>query len=281
MVGWLLGKYRETPQKGRWKLHGTIGILIIVISEILMLGRVEPVATYFNAVVWTGYILLVDGLTYRLEGASLITTHWRRFLLLLPLGLVGYTIFESYNLKLHAWVYRYSVSSPGAWLLLFVWGWMQVFPALFETAWFLRALGVGKAASGPGRFAVTKTKLLLSFAFGLFLLAFPFVVTNPHALIRTLVPLGAFFYYGCMFFGFLLLLDPVNYSLSRHSLLADLGCGNYYTWKLVGLSGMICGILWEFWNYWATGKWIYVVPVMQDLKMFEMPLSRISVFNAD
>jgi predicted flap endonuclease-1-like 5' DNA nuclease len=38
------------------------------------------------------------------------------------------------------------------------------------------------------------------------------------------------------------------------------------------IAGGICGILWEFWNFWATTKWIYTVPFLEELKLFEMPL---------
>ena len=38
------------------------------------------------------------------------------------------------------------------------------------------------------------------------------------------------------------------------------------------LSGLLCGVLWEFWNYWSRAKWIYTVPIMQQWKIFEMPV---------
>jgi hypothetical protein len=31
-------------------------------------------------------------------------------------------------------------------------------------------------------------------------------------------------------------------------------------------------VLWEFWNYWARAKWHYAVPIMEQLKIFEMPV---------
>ena len=31
-------------------------------------------------------------------------------------------------------------------------------------------------------------------------------------------------------------------------------------------------VVWEFWNYWAGAKWIYTVPILPDVKLFEMPL---------
>jgi hypothetical protein len=38
------------------------------------------------------------------------------------------------------------------------------------------------------------------------------------------------------------------------------------------MSGVLCGVLWEFWNYWSGAKWHYTVPIMENLKIFEMPV---------
>ncbi|MGZ5435395.1 MAG: hypothetical protein ACXW3F_04990, partial [Pyrinomonadaceae bacterium] len=37
-------------------------------------------------------------------------------------------------------------------------------------------------------------------------------------------------------------------------------------------AGLVCGFLWEFWNYWALSKWTYTVPYFGDIKIFEMPV---------
>jgi hypothetical protein len=37
------------------------------------------------------------------------------------------------------------------------------------------------------------------------------------------------------------------------------------------LAGLVCGGLWEFWNFWAYTKWLYTVPFFEDVKWFEMP----------
>jgi hypothetical protein len=36
--------------------------------------------------------------------------------------------------------------------------------------------------------------------------------------------------------------------------------------------GLCCGLLWETWNYWAGAKWVYTVPFVGFLKVFEMPI---------
>ena len=43
-------------------------------------------------------------------------------------------------------------------------------------------------------------------------------------------------------------------------------------WLALLASGAVCGVLWEFWNYWATARWTYTVPYLGDVKLFEMPV---------
>jgi len=78
--------------------------------------------------------------------------------------------------------------------------------------------------------------------------------------------------FGPVWLGFALLLDPLNYAGRGQSLLRAWQEGeNKRLWSLL-LAGLICGVFWEFWNYWATAKWLYVFPLWQDWKIFEMPL---------
>src|SRR5439155_307030 len=72
--------------------------------------------------------------------------------------------------------------------------------------------------------------------------------------------------------GFILLLDPINAALESESLLRDAEKATFRRGSNLLLSGLLCGVLWEFWNYWAGAKWHYTVPIMEHLKIFEMPL---------
>jgi hypothetical protein len=38
------------------------------------------------------------------------------------------------------------------------------------------------------------------------------------------------------------------------------------------LGGLLCGVVWEFWNYWAGAKWSYSIPFFNKWKIFEMPV---------
>ncbi len=72
--------------------------------------------------------------------------------------------------------------------------------------------------------------------------------------------------------GFILLLDPVNAWLGEESLTGDFARGQYDRLWNLAWSGVLCGVLWEFWNFWSRAKWHYTVPIMEHTKVFEMPL---------
>jgi hypothetical protein len=77
--------------------------------------------------------------------------------------------------------------------------------------------------------------------------------------------------YPLIWVGFIFLLEPVNYRFGGNSLLRDLEEGNPRKIYLLLIAGLICGILWEFWNFWALSKWVYTVPFFNQAKGFEMP----------
>ena len=69
-------------------------------------------------------------------------------------------------------------------------------------------------------------------------------------------------------------MDPINYRRGGQSIFGDWARGDFSRFGQLMLAGAICGILWEFWNMWATTKWIYTFPFpwLRELKLFEMPL---------
>jgi hypothetical protein len=71
--------------------------------------------------------------------------------------------------------------------------------------------------------------------------------------------------------GFTFLLEPLNYRFGGKSLLKDLEEGEPRKIYLLLIAGLICGFLWEFWNFWALSKWVYTVPFFEKAKGFEMP----------
>jgi hypothetical protein len=177
------------------------------------------------------------------------------------LSILCWLVFEVYNLRLANWAYVGVPSQPVARTLGFAWSFATIFPGIFQTADLLRAYGVfERARLGPARW--TPGLLALSAVAGLAL------VTVPLALPARV---GAYLF-GAVWVGFIFLLEPVNYRLGVPSIYRDLEAGRAARLGQLLAAGLLCGLLWEFWNYWAAAKWIYIFPIFQNFKLFEMPV---------
>src|SRR4029453_2291369 len=71
---------------------------------------------------------------------------------------------------------------------------------------------------------------------------------------------------------FILLIDPLNARAGSESILGDWREGRKGRLINLMLAGLLCGVVWEFWNYWCGTKWIYNVPILPEVKIFEMPI---------
>jgi hypothetical protein len=80
------------------------------------------------------------------------------------------------------------------------------------------------------------------------------------------------YFFPLVWVGFIFLLEPIIYPFEGISLLRDLEKGKPQKIYLLLIAGLICGLLWEFWNFWAYSKWVYTVPFFDEMKGFEMPV---------
>ena len=137
------------------------------------------------------------------------------------------------------------------------WAFATIFPALFLTAAALRASVFARLRTRPCH----PSPALLC---GLMILGAVAVVIPLLVVSRWLVPL--------VWTGWVLLLEPWNLLRGRTSWLGDLGRGDASRLASLLAGGTVCGVLWEFWNFWAATKWTYTVPYLGDMKIFEMPV---------
>lgn len=76
--------------------------------------------------------------------------------------------------------------------------------------------------------------------------------------------------------GLIYLLDPINAAAhGTPSLLRDWQAGRAGRTAALFVGGLTCGLLWEFWNYWAIAKWTYHLPFLgrlESVRYFEMPV---------
>jgi hypothetical protein len=245
--------------------YGVLGALIVVVSELAMLLRVEPFWSWHTPIAWTGYILFVDAWVLRRRGHSWLHDARAEFAFLAAASVPLWLVFEWYNkFFIHNWHYVNLPQNPALRYFGYAWSFATIWPAIFETADLVSSVrrtskpkAEGREPKDPDAFG------LRPLAFGLVgmaLLLWPIVTPSPYLA-------------APVWLGFIFLLDPINRRLGAEAL-------DWHRAVNLGVAGLICGVVWEFWNYWARTKWIYDVPILPDLRLFEMPVPGYGGFPA-
>ena len=79
-------------------------------------------------------------------------------------------------------------------------------------------------------------------------------------------------FFPLVWVGPFLILDGIVLIQGGRGILAAMITGEWRIAFAVGLAGLLCGALWEFWNFWANPQWIYHLPYLDFLHIFEMPV---------
>ena len=232
-----------------------LGLAIMIVSQAATFAGVEPFASWNTPIAWTGFILFADGWVYRVRRSSWIRSAPREFGCLAIVSIPLWIVFEGYNLVIENWYY---VGLPqNFWLRQFgyAWSFATIWPAMFEAAELVGLMRGRRSPTAPPLPRHVGILDWVAIATGVAMLTLPLFV-----------PVGVARYLAApVFLGFVFLLEPINQVTGSESLSRD---------RLINLAfaGLLCGVLWEFWNFWARAKWIYTVPIMQQLKIFEMPV---------
>jgi hypothetical protein len=209
---------------------------------------------YFFA--WYPYIAFLDGLLFYLRGESWLHDQPRNFFKMFFWSTTIWLVFEALNLALKNWGYLEVLPVGWARWSGYALAFATVLPGVLLTAQVLEALGAFKEAKGrpfnPGLWQ--PLSLLMGTAF----------LVVPLILPRYAFPLiwGAFFF----------LLDPFCDLLGAPSLLARFFQGERRQHLCLLAAGLVCGLWWESWNWFAIAKWVYIFPWLNFAKVFEMPI---------
>lgn len=205
----------------------------------------------FYLMAWWAYICFLDAVLARRSGRFLVLN--RDFVFLVIMSATFWCMFEAVNIRLQNWFY---INVPQAGYMRFA-GYFLAFgtviPAIYLTCELvdrvLPAIKVGRVF--PGAHAGLIMLLgLVCLGLALALPSYCFAL-------------------AWVFLAFVI--DGYCYRTGRPSFAGDLERGDLKPLVAAGISGMVCGVLWEFWNYWSITKWVYTVPFFENLKVFEMP----------
>ena len=219
---------------------------------VLLALRIEPFMYNFYLISWWSYIAFVDAALALKSGRFRILN--RNLLFLIILSSAFWCISELINLHIQNWYY---INIPGYWLIRFI-GYLvaygTVIPGIYITKEALASL------LGELRVRPLRIRRYAAFCVGLGLLSFVLLLLFPSHL----------FFLAWVFP--VLLLDGYSYAKGRWCFMQDLEHGSAANLVSSLLAGLVCGFLWETWNYWAISKWVYTVPYFENVKLFEMPI---------
>jgi hypothetical protein len=241
------------------------GAAIVIVSETMTLLRIEPFWSWNTPIAWTGFILFADALVWRARGDSWIRSAPREFAALALVSIALWLVFEGFNQRIDNWYYTGLPDNAALRYFGYAWSYATIWPAIFEGAELigvLRRTERSERTDGIELQSVRSLPSVLSLQAGALMLASPFLVSRAAA--RYLA--------APVWLGFIFLLDPINARLGGESIWRDWSSGRRSLPVNLMLSGLLCGILWEFWNFWAQAKWHYTVPIMERWKIFEMPV---------
>jgi len=243
----------------RWPARGWVGLILVAVCWPLnwMLPGVRTSYLFFP--LWLGYILLVDALVWKRTGGSLWTRSRKDFGLLFVISAPVWWLFELINLRTGNWEYLgRELFTPLRFDLLSTISFSTVIPAVFETAELMRSFDwMQRFASGPRILAAPATFV------GLF-------VVGLAMLLAMLVWPKIF--YPFVWISLVFIFEPINYCSGRPHFLRELRDGDWRTVIALSLGVLVCGFFWELWNYYSFPKWIYHIPGLGFLRIFDMPL---------
>jgi hypothetical protein len=254
----------------RYPRYGTVGWIILLLMETAVFCGQSPAlarfpwwwfTTWTTPVCWWGYLLVVDAWLYRRHGTSLLTDRRDLFALQCILSIAFWCVFEAYNCVMPGWRYVNLSDDMSLRLAGYALSFATIMPGLFLTCSLLQSYRLFSSISTPSfRWSASGLNVLMTLG-AMFCLVPPFAPEPMRGYLWALVWIGWFF-----------LLEPINYRRGMPSLFRDWEHGDFSRTLQLFLSGAICGILWEFWNMWAYTKWVYVFPMSQSVKFFEMPM---------
>lgn len=219
-------------------------------------------SSFVYPILWWGVILALDKANSILWRESLIRNRLKEFsLTVIPASVLFWLYFEFSNIAYPQWLYvGISQEMPIRALMVFI-SYATTIPIIMELVWL--AAGPVTLNSFFRNFPILVLEFIKRHSFSLFSAGWLFIIMpffSDNFYLNQLMWIGPFFI-------FLPLLTQE--SVSGFASVSDRKSRKRF-WFSVVIAGFLSGILWEFLNFWAGGKWQYIIfPNMT--RIFEMP----------
>ena len=220
----------------------------------------KPFQPFTFTPLWVGYILSVNALTFRRKGHCLLLDSPSSLLLLFPSSAAFWWLFEYLNRFVQNWCYTGVEFSPLEYFFYASLSFSTVLPAFASTREWLTSFSALEPFRSflPLRTArPTRIALLTLVAAGTGLL---------------LLGIYPDYLFPLLWISPLLILVSLQALMREVHVFSPLSHGDWRGVLTSALAALVCGFFWELWNYYSLAKWVYQIPFVQHLQLFEMPL---------
>ncbi len=208
---------------------------------------------------WLGFILLVDALVYSAKGSSILSRNRNKFIELFFISIPVWWLFEALNYFTQNWYYEgRQYFSEFQFVLFASLCFSTVMPAVFESAELVATFDWLNKIKISKQIKLDKKYSYLLLILGLVMLFL--IILLPH------------YFYFLIWVSLYLIIEPVNLLLGNKNLFNYLSAGNWKPLISLIIGVLICAFFWEMWNYFSYPKWIYFLPGVNIIHIFEMPI---------
>lgn len=252
---------RVRRSRGRFPWWAWLGALLIAAGWLCAWNEGLVPAGWrrhsFSAL-WLGYILAMNGLALRRAGYAPLTHRTAWFASLFAASAATWWLFEHLNQFTRNWYYT-GVQASGDWdyVLQATLPFSTVLPAIASTWAWLGSFARLERLALP---AVRGARALASLAIAAGVLALAGLGLWPEIL------------YPALWIAPALILGGLQPLLLGRSFFAPLARGDWRCVLQPALAALLCGFLWELWNFGSLAKWHYSIPWVERFHLFEMPL---------
>lgn len=267
-----------------------IAILVITISGLIF--NIKFFKIFTTPLVWTAYLLILDYFNFKLTKKSKIFHKTKEFLIMVILSIILWWLFEWFNIFISNWYYINLVKPLIIRYLGYFWSFATILPGIMFTFELLINLKLFNKVKTP-KINISKNTLIILLIIGFIFLLLPVISfsskftfyaadSNLFFWLKYILPFSIRKYLAAfVWLSFIFLIDPIIFLINRKvSILNELINGKPVKLLCLIVAGLICGFYWESWNYFALSKWKYDVPILRNLKIFEMPVLGYFGFSA-
>ncbi len=259
------GKIKSPTPNKLFPWWGWAGLMWLAVAWVLAWTRFDWFAPWQHhtfAPLWLGYIVIVNGLTFKRRGFCLLINRPAYLAALFVVSAIFWWYFEYLNRFVQNWYYvGIGNFSSLEYVVFATLSFSIVLPAVISTKELLETFP--RLSAGLEKFYTVRLSNPCRFA-SIVLILSAIGLANIGKEPDYLFPL--------LWIAPLLIITRVQTLRGEAQVFQPLSSGNWRNIWLAGLAGLMCGVFWEMWNVFSLAHWQYAVPFVQRFQLFEMPL---------